>query len=147
VNNILLAAGLGLFVIGAAIAAAAWVVSETRNSTLQLPRLEATLNYGRRLWMFWGPRFTDRGFVAGVLANFAMLGMFSAEPDVLNVWTTLLWIAANFFFPTWDALPAGEKLRPSPNGLARGVNERDSLQTIIREGLRAELDLFVAAAK
>lgn len=74
--------------------------------------LSAIGNYLARLWLFWGPRLTDRGFVAAIFANGAVLGFLAIDPAKAQLWQLAIWGAANLFFPLWDSHPAGEKLAP-----------------------------------
>lgn len=67
-----------------------------------------------RLWNFAGPRLTDRNFVSAMLANSAVLGLFSIRPEVMQWWVLAIVIVANLINPTWDAHPAGERvLKPA----------------------------------
>lgn len=72
--------------------------------------IRARIDYAFRLWNFFGPRLTDRNFVAAMLSNAAVLGFFSVAPEVLNAWTLGIILAANLFNPTWDSHPAGERV-------------------------------------
>jgi hypothetical protein len=70
----------------------------------------ARMDYFLRLWEFWGPRLTDRGFVGAIFANGAVLGFLAIDPEKAQLWQFIVWGAANLFFPLWDNHPAGEKV-------------------------------------
>lgn len=66
--------------------------------------------YLRRLWTFWGPRLTDRGFLTAIGLNLVAAGVLSASKEQVHAWVFFLWGFANVIAPTWDALPEGETL-------------------------------------
>lgn len=96
--------------------------------------LEPVTDRLHRIWKFWGPRLTDRGFVAGILMNASMLGLVSFSETELQWWSLAIWIVANFVFPTWDALPAGEKIEPRHRaGAADPFRDKDEFDRLYRE--------------
>lgn len=68
------------------------------------------LQYLARLWTFWGPRLTDRVFLAAIGLNLVAAGVISASEAQVNAWVFFLWAFANMIAPTWDAFPDGETL-------------------------------------
>ena len=69
---------------------------------------EARVDFLMRLWTFWGPRITDRTFIAAIVANGVALNVI--DPAKANVLVLAAWVGANLLFPIWDNHPAGEKV-------------------------------------
>lgn len=68
----------------------------------------ARFDFFARLWEFWGPRLTDRTFIAAIGANAVALGFL--DPTKAELWQLAIWVGANLLFPIWDNHPAGEKV-------------------------------------
>lgn len=98
--------------------------------------------YVARLWNFWGPRLTDRGFVGAMFANGAVLGFLAIDPAKAQLWQFAIWGAANLFFPLWDNHAAGEKLAPSAKAMQAALAEGD----VIRQAMREVADEYNSVA-
>lgn len=104
----------------------AWLARTIKNVRLLC---DPAIDFGLRLWAFFGPRLTNRAMIAVVLADIAVALHLQVSQTGLDMTSLLIWVAANLCTPL-STPNAPSSIPPSNRGPISGPGAQMELLNI-----------------